>query len=161
MCIRDSYKGVEERYVGQAGEVAQGDDVPTVAWISAYPDGSSSSITTADFEPIGPEPAVTFSFARYKGLLTRDAGGAVPSQAEIAAVPGAIVSTGDDVHLAGSEFESVEAMQTAVQGLLEGVDVLIDETFGFTTVVRPPVPLQCPTLCCALCSTTLLDRIHV
>ena len=129
------YQGVADAYEAKAADVPEDEDAPTVAWISTYTNGSTSFIMKEDGIAIGEGPAVKFSFARYKALLTRDAGGALLSQAGTLNATGAF-GNGDDINFAASEFDSEEEMLEALQEVLEGVDVLIDETFMFTTVVR-------------------------
>ena len=136
------YKEVEESYRDAAGGVESAEDAPAVVWLDAHANGSESSIMTEDGLPLGEGPAIRLSFARYKVLLTRDAGGMIISQA------GALNGTGsypegDDVIFAASEYPTEEEMFTDLHASLEGVDVLIDESFLFTTSVRRKDWLRC------------------
>lgn len=72
------------------------------------------------------------SFDAYKTRLVADAGGASLSQAAAQAADTAgaqSLSGGDNVFFVPSLYPSRGAALSAVQGVLQGVDVVIDETF--------------------------------
>jgi hypothetical protein len=135
------YNKVSEYYTEKAAGVGSepAQTAPRVVWLTYHSDGTMSGYTTPDGKELGTGPVIVVSFARYKTILTRDAGGALPSQSAVVNATGAFAS-GDDVVFASSEYSSRQQQLTAVGQVLKDVDVLIDESFEVTTAVRR-VPL--------------------
>jgi hypothetical protein len=116
-------------------------NAPKVAWLSVYPDATTSFLFNAAGEALGPGLAAVVSFARYKTLLTLDAGGDLPSQAVVANITGAFASL-DDIVFAQSEIGTLPKTLAALQSALQDVDILIDESYQFDPAAASVVRLM-------------------
>ena len=70
----ESYQSIAASYVAVATGADPAEGAPTVAWIDAHANGSSTVIVKEDGTPIGDGKALKISLAPYKVALTRDAG---------------------------------------------------------------------------------------
>jgi hypothetical protein len=142
------YKNVSDSYEVKSAPAADA-AAPTVAWLTTHEDATMSFLFSADGKPLGPGIAAVLSFARYKTLLTEDAGGAVGSKAATLKAPAAFASN-DDVVFAQSEFGTKAKTVAALQEALKGVNVLIDETYlmdpAASVVREPALPPRCARL---------------
>lgn len=143
---------VSAEYKEKSDAVDEDTEGATVAWVSVYPDASTSFLMNPDGEALGKGVATVFSFARYKTLLTTDAGGDLASQTAIANSTGAFANF-DDIVIAQSEIGTRAETLKSIHAALQGVDILIDETYQFDPASAQVVRcLPCLLSCTCLCS---------
>lgn len=120
-------------------------NAPSVLWVSHVDDLEFSDITGPNNQSVTGD-GYTLSFAAYKTQLTEDAGAAFLPIAQVkrAETGGALqsedaASVDEDVTFAPALYDSRAAALQALHGVLQQVDILIDETFiteGEPTEVR-------------------------
>ena len=119
-----------------------GNNAPVMLWVNYISDVGVYNVTDSDGKTVNKGTAYQVSLASYKVALTSDAGAnVVPARTVNAAeTAGAQLkedsaNAGEDVTFVTALYDSESDVQSQVHSVLEGVDILIDESF-YTSAIN-------------------------